>query len=135
MQETTDKTKKRFWTKQRYQVQEAIANLQEAEASYKAMQNRAFSEVKDLAAKIEIAKNKINLYKTELIPILENSIEVSLAALRSGKGDFMALLDTQRIFVETKMDYYRALLEYNINLADLERTVGANITENPEVKR
>jgi len=51
-----------FWTKQRYEVKEAIANLEEAEAAYKAMQNRAFSEVKDLATKIEIAKNKIRLY-------------------------------------------------------------------------
>ena len=124
-----------FWTKQRYQVKEAIDNLAEAEAAYKAMQNRAFSEVRDLAAKIEIAKNKIKLYQSELIPILESSIEVSLAAFRSGKGDFMALLDNQRMLVEAKMDYYKALVEYNMNLADLERTVGLSLTEKSEVKK
>ena len=116
-----------FWTKQRYEVKEAIANLEEAEAAYKAMQNRAFSEVKDLATKIEIAKNKIRLYKTSLIPILESSIESSLAGFRSGRGDFMMLLDAHRMLVETKMNYYQALVEYNMNLADLERTVGANL--------
>ena len=116
-----------FWKKQRYEVKEAIANLEQAEAAYKAMQNRAFSEVKDLAVKIEIAKNKIRLYKTSLIPILESSIESSLAAFRSGKGDFMILLDNQRMLVETRMDYYRALVEYNMNLADLERTVGISL--------
>lgn len=116
-----------FWTKQRYEVKEAIANLEEAEAAYKAIQNRAFSEVRDLAAKIEIAKNKIRLYKTSLIPILESSIESSLAAFRSGQGDFMMLLDAHRMLVETKMNYYKALVEYNMNLADLERTVGINL--------
>ncbi len=116
-----------FWTKQRYEVKEAIANLEEAEAAYKAMQNRAFSEVKDLAIKIEIAKNKIRLYKTSLIPILESSIESSLAGFRSGKGDFMMLLDSQRMLVETRMNYYKALVEYNMNLADLERTAGINL--------
>lgn len=116
-----------FWTKQRYEVKEAIANLEEAEAAYKAMQNRAFSEVKDLATKIEIAKNKIRLYKTSLIPILESSIESSLASFRSGKGDFMMLLDAHRMLIETKMNYYQALVEYNMNLADLERTVGVNL--------
>ncbi len=116
-----------FWTKQRYEVKEAIANLEEAEAAYKAMQNRAFSEVKDLAAKIEIAKNKIGLYKTSLKPILESSIESSIAAFRSGKGDFMMLLDSRRMLVETEMNYYQALVEYNMNLADLGRTVGINL--------
>ena len=123
-----------FWTKQRYQVKEAIANIEEAEAAYKAMQNRAFAEVKDLATKIEIAKNKIKLYKTELIPILESSIKVSLNAFSSGKGDFMALLDSQRMLIETKMQYYQSQVEYNTNLADLERVTGGSLTKNPEVK-
>ncbi|RJP29570.1 MAG: TolC family protein [Candidatus Omnitrophota bacterium] len=118
-----------FWTKQRYEIKEAIANLEEAEAAYKAMQNKAFSEVKDLAAKIEVSKNKITLNKTSLIPMLEASIESSLAAFNSGKGDFMMLLDSQRMLIETKMDYYRALVEYNMNLADLERTVGIQLQE------
>jgi len=123
-----------FWTKQRYEVKEAIVNLEEAEAAYKSMQNKAFAEVKDLAAKIEIAKNKIKLYKADLIPILENSFEVSLASFRSGRSDFMALIDTQRMLIEIKMDYYKALVEYNMALADLERAVGLSFTEKSEVK-
>lgn len=118
-----------LWTKQRYEVKEAIANLEEAEAAYKAMQNKAFAETKDLAAKVEIAKNKISLYKTNLMPILESSIATSTAAFRSGRGDFMMLLDSQRMLVETKMNYYQALVEYNMNLADLERQVGGNLSE------
>lgn len=114
-----------FWSKQRYEVKEAIANLEEAEAAYQAMKNKALAETKSLAAKTEIAKNKIKLYKDSLLPILEASIESSLAAFRSGKGDFMMLLDSERMLVETKMDYYKALVEYNMNLADLERQVGA----------
>ncbi len=118
-----------FWTKQRYQVKEAIANLEEAEAAYKAMQNRAFAGTKDLATKIEISKNKIRLYKTDLIPILEGSIQSSLAGFRSGKSDFMMLLDSLRMLTETKMNYYQALVEYNMNLADLERAVGIDLRE------
>lgn len=118
-----------FWTKQKYEVKEAIASLEEAQAAYKAMQNRAFAEVKGLAVKVEITKNKISLYKTNLIPILESSIAASTAAFRSGSGDFMMLLDSQRMLVETKMNYYQALVEYSMNLADLERQVGGNLSE------
>lgn len=118
-----------FWTKQRYEVKEAIANLAEAEAAYKAMQNRAFAETKDLATKIEISKNKVKLYKTDLMPILEGSIQSSLAGFRSGKSDFMMLLDSLRMLIETKMNYYQALVEYNMNVADLERAVGMDLKE------
>ena len=118
-----------FWTKQRYEVKEAIANLEEAQAAYQAMKNKAFAETKDLATKIEIAKNKINLYKNTQIPLLESSIESSLSAYRSGRGDIMMLLDSQRMLIEAKMDYYKSLVEYNMNLADLERTVGLNLDE------
>jgi outer membrane protein TolC len=39
------------------------------------------------------------------------------------------LLDSQRMLIDAKMDYYKALVEYNMNLADLERTVGLNLDE------
>lgn len=113
-----------FWTKQKYEVKEAVANLESAEAAYQAMKNKALAETKGLISSIEIAKNKINLYKTNLIPILESSISVSLASFTSGKGDFMMFLDSQRMLVETKMQYYKVLVEYNMNLSDLERQVG-----------
>jgi outer membrane protein TolC len=116
-----------FWTKQRYEVKEAVANLEEAEVAYQAMKNKALSETKNLFTKVEIARNKIELYKTNLIPILEASIESSLAGFRSGKSDFMMLLDTERMLIETKMNYYMALVEYNMNLADLERSVGTDL--------
>ncbi len=118
-----------FWTKQRYQVKEAIANLEEAQAAYGAMKNKAFAETKDLAIKIEIAKNKINLYKNTQIPLLESSIQSSLFAYRAGRGNIMMLLDSERMLIEAKMSYYKALVEYNMNLADLERTVGLNLDE------
>jgi len=113
-----------FWSKQKYEIKEAVANLEGALAAYQAMKNKALSETKGLIANIEIAKNKINLYKANMIPILESSISVSLVSFASDKSDFMMLLDSQRMLVETKMKYYKALVEYNMNIADLERQVG-----------
>ncbi len=118
-----------FWTKQRYEIKEAIANLEEAQAAYLAMENRAIAETKELATKVKIAQNKINLYKTSQIPLLEASIKATRSAYLSGKGDIMMLLDTERMLVKTKIDYYRELVEYYENLADLERAVGVDLSE------
>jgi outer membrane protein TolC len=118
-----------FWTKQKYQVKEAIADLEQAEAAYAAMKNNVLAETKDLATKTSISQSKIGLYKDNLIPLLESSINSSVAAFSSGKGELMTLLDSERMLVEAEMDYYRALVEYNMNLADLERIVGVNLRE------
>ncbi len=116
-----------FWTKQRYEIKEAIANLDEAKAAYQSMKNRAFIQTQDTAVKIGIAKNRISLYKNSQIPLLESSIESSLSAIRAGKGDFMSLLDTLRMLVETKMAYYRALVDYHMGLTDLQFSVGIDL--------
>lgn len=123
-----------FWTKQRYQVKEAIANLDEAKATYQAMQNRAYVNTQDLVTKIEIARNKVNLYKRIQIPLIEGSIESSLSAVRSGKGDLMSLLDTLRMLVETKLSYYNALVDYHMGLTDLEFSVGVDLMQGPNLK-
>lgn len=113
-----------FWTKQRYQVREAIANLDEAKAAYKAMENRAFSETKELFTKIRVAENSAGLFRNKLIPLLEGSIAASMAAYRTGEGDVMALLDNIRMLIDTKMGFYKVLTDYYMNVSDLERQVG-----------
>ncbi|MBI3991616.1 MAG: TolC family protein, partial [Candidatus Omnitrophica bacterium] len=118
-----------FWSKQRYEVKEAVANLEEAQSTYQAMKNKALTETKDLYTKIEIAKNKINLYKHSQIPILESSIKSALSGYKSGRGDIMKLLDNERMLIDTNMQYYRALVEYNRNVSDLERAVGLVLSE------
>lgn len=118
-----------FWTKQKYQVKEAVANLEEAKSAYQMMKNNALEETKNLFSAAEISKNQVRLYKTDLIPIIESSIGSSLAAFRSGKGDFMLLLDSQRLLVDTKMKYYQALVDFNMYFSDLERQTGTKFKE------
>ncbi len=116
-----------FWTKQRYQVREAIANLDEAKAAYEAMRNKAFSETKELFTKVRVSENNAGLFKSKLIPLLESSIDASLAAYRSGEGDVMSLLDNLRMLIDTKMGYYKVLTGYYTNFSDLERQVGKDL--------
>jgi len=118
-----------FWTKQKYQVKEAVANLEEAKSAYQMMKNRGLEETKNLFTAVEVSKNRIRLFQTDLIPIIESSIASSLAAFRSGKGDFMLLLDSERMLIKTKMDYYAALVEYNMKLSDLKRQTGIDLKE------
>ena len=118
-----------YWTKQRYEVKEAIANVEEAEAVYISIKNKVLFETNDVFSKVEIAKNKIELYQNNLLPLLENSLYSFLSSFRSGENNVMMILDTQRMLIENKMRYYQALVEYHINVAELERAIGKNLNE------
>ncbi|MFH1458050.1 MAG: TolC family protein [Candidatus Omnitrophota bacterium] len=118
-----------FWSKQRYEVKEAIANLEQAQAAYQAMKNKALAETKDLMTRTAISVNKINLYKNNQIPLLKSSIESLLSSYRAGQGDVMMLLDSERMLIDARMDYYKALVVYHMNLADLESQVGVELSE------
>ena len=116
-----------YWTKQKYEIKEAVANLEEAEAAYAAMTNKALAETKERFIRTRTAYNKISLYKQNLLPLLESSIASSQSAYQSGKGDFMALLDSQRMLIDTRLEYYRAVAEFNMAVADLERETGSEL--------
>jgi len=118
-----------YWTKQRYQIKEAVANLEQARAAYKAMSNQALAETKEMYVKTQTAYNMISLYKHNLLPLLEQSIASSLSAFSSGKGDFMELLDSERMLIDSRMEYYRAVVEFNAAVVDLERAAGMGLGE------
>ena len=113
-----------FWEKKKYRVEEAIANIDSALATYEAMKNRIFYEVKDLSARASIAQEKMVLLKKTMIPLIESSFEVSIASFRSGKGDIMMVLDNERLFIETKLEYFQNLVDLSMTLADLDRVTG-----------
>ena len=118
-----------YWTKQKYQIKEAVANLEEARAAYKAMSNQALARTKEMYVRTQTAYNKISLYKNNLLPLLEQSIASSLSAYSSGRGYFMELLDSERMQIDTMMEYYRAVVEFNSAVADLERATGMGLGE------
>jgi outer membrane protein, heavy metal efflux system len=118
-----------YWTKQKYQIKEAVANLEQAQAAYTAMSNQSLARTKEMYVTTQTAYNKINLYKNNLLPLLEQSINSSLSAFSSGKGDFMELLDSERMLIDTRMEYYRAVVEFNTAVVDLERAAGIGLGE------
>lgn len=121
-----------FWSKKRYEVKEALINIDVAEAAYQNMKNKALLEVKEMWVMVDIQKRSISLYKTTIIPLARSSLNSSLAGYRGGKVDFLSVLDNQRELIDAQINYYSALAKYEQSLADLERTVGVMLTEKGE---
>lgn len=118
-----------FWTKARHdkEVEEASAQIARAEASYRAVKNLAFLEVRDNAVKANAARKSVTLYRTGLLPQAELSLKAAEAAYRTGRLEFTGLLEAERALREVRLGYYRAFVTLEQSLADLERAVGRDL--------
>jgi outer membrane protein TolC len=120
-----------FWTKAKYDkaVEEASAQISQAEASYRAMKNLAFLAVRDNVVKSNAARKSLTLYRTGLLPQAELSLKAAEAAYQTGRIEFTGLLEAERSLRDVRLGYYRALVALEQSLADLERAVGRDILQ------
>ncbi|HLF85890.1 MAG TPA: TolC family protein [Nitrospiria bacterium] len=100
---------------------EALLFRLEAERNIRTM------EVKEGIIRVETADRIRSLYETGLLPQVELSFGFALTSYQSGKIDFMTLLDTERVLKRTRIEYLRALIDYNKGIASLEKVVGAEM--------
>ena len=119
------------WTKGKhdYEIQEALAERQMAKANLDAMKNMALSEAREMFAKLEAARKSLSFYQEGLLPQAQQSYGAALSAYQTGQVNFMTLLDAQRTIRDTRMGYYKALVDYEQSLADLDRAVGLDVSQ------
>jgi outer membrane protein TolC len=116
-----------FFQKQAFGVKEMKAELEMLEAEYKTKENMVLFDVRDSYARTQANKKLIELYLTSFIPQAEQTVAAALKGYETEKADFLTLLDSQRMLIEFKLEYYSAILELRMALADLERAVGIDV--------
>ena len=67
------------------------------------------------------------LYKTALIPQTEQAFEATKIGYETGRVDFLNLLDSERILLQTRLAYYKAIADYQKSIAFLERITGKEL--------
>ena len=73
------------------------------------------------------AQQRAGLLRTSVLPQARQTIDVSLAAYQTERGDFLALLDNQRTLLTTQLEYFKSLSDFEQALGDLERAIGADL--------
>jgi outer membrane protein TolC len=121
-----------FWTKPKYDagVQEAAAAVSAAQAQQHTLENLTRFQINDLLAKLRATDQVATLYRTTILPQAEQSLEATRVGYRAGKAGFLDLIDTQRAWRGFKLEYFKALVERQHRLAELEQVVG--ITLDPQ---
>lgn len=113
-----------FHSKQNSRIKETLALMEETRAHQDAMKNEIFFGIKDIWEREKRGSKLIDLYKNEIIPQAQASLDSAMAAYEVGSVDFMALLDNQITLFDYQLGYYQVVADHEKDLAGLEAAVG-----------
>jgi cobalt-zinc-cadmium efflux system outer membrane protein len=118
-----------FWTKPKYDaaVQEAAASVAAARADLHTLANMTRFQIRDLLAKVRASGEVMVLYRTTVLPEAEQGVKAAQAGYRTGKTDFLNLIEAARALRGFRLAYYRALVDRESRLAELEQVVGSEL--------
>lgn len=109
------------------QLEEKEAKLTASKKNYENLENSVVFEIEDLYFKITTYKDIISLYRTALLPQTEQSFQAAKTAYETGSVDFLNWLDAERVLLQTRLAYYKAIVDYQKSLAYLERVIGRDL--------
>jgi outer membrane protein TolC len=118
-----------FWTKPKYDagVQEAAAAVLSARAQQHTLENMTRFQIKDLLARLRATDQVTTLYRTTILPQAVQSLETARVGYRAGKAGFLDLIETQRAWRGFQLEYFKALVDRQHRLAELEQVVGVDL--------
>ena len=118
-----------FWTKPKYDagVREAAAQVRSAQAKQQTLVTLTRFQVKDLVVQIQATQEVLELYRTTIIPQSQQVLQAAHAGYRTDRTDFLDLIDAERALITFRLEYIRALVNREQQVAQLERVLGADL--------
>ncbi len=116
-----------WFGKNRARVAEAKLRHEEAVLLKEDLENQTYSVIKRIYFKLQNSQRLVRLYQESLIPQAQQSMETAETWYKEKKGSFSGLLETQAVWLNFNLAYYRALADYHQRLALLEKLVGVSL--------
>jgi cobalt-zinc-cadmium efflux system outer membrane protein len=113
-----------FGKKQRYGLEEAGANLVEAQRTYRSDQQMLLFRLRDRYVAAEAALKLMNLYSQQVVPQSELALQSSLASYEGDSVDFLTVLSNFNTIRDYQMNYFEQRAEYLKALSGLEELTG-----------
>lgn len=109
------------------EIQEAQKRKEASEARLLGARNTAFYEVKEAYHRFETAIKITELYETAVIPQAKLALASDRAAYEAGKSDFLNLVDSERVYLNAKLNHIQFYTEALKSYADLVRATGLDL--------
>ena len=114
-------------SKYRAATREAEKMRAASQAARQAAERQTSLDVQDASFRLMTARRTLELYKAELIPQAQARFNASEAGYRTGKTDFMDLLESERFLLDARIMAVMAEGNLGTQSARLERAVGRDL--------
>ncbi|MDE3162430.1 MAG: TolC family protein, partial [Acidobacteriota bacterium] len=114
------------------EIAESTARATEQDAELDALQNEAFGQIQEALVQAEAAQRMAHLYRDELRPQAEATLQSSVIAYGNNKTDLLNLLDSQMVLIDIDLTWLQQVAEFDARLADLEMATGKTLSGTSE---
>lgn len=108
------------------QIDEAKSGYEKSLAQYESIKNAVYFNVKKAYLDLQTDKESIIIAKLALDQAKEQYRQVT-GRYKAGVGDAIELKDGENTYLNARLDFYNAILNYNLSFANLEREIGLPI--------
>jgi outer membrane protein TolC len=110
-------------------VSEAQFRLGQRRAEYRQRVLDIQYEVQSAYEQVEEARQTVELYHTNYLPLAEQNLTLARADYDVGRGTYLNLVMAQRQLFVVREQHEQALTDYHRRTADLERAIGGQLPE------
>ncbi len=107
--------------------EELSAGINSIELGKKDMQREMIANLKAALVKYKTARQLTELYDQKVIPLYTNATESQTTAYQNGKTGITTIIDSYRMLLMQRMNYYMSEADVQMSLAEIEMMVGANL--------
>ncbi len=111
------------------EIAESTARATEQDDELAALRNAAFEQIQEALVEAQAAQRLARMYRDDLKPQAEATLQASVIAYENDKTDFLDLLDSQMTVVDIDLAWFQAIAEFNKRMADLELAAGAPLDQ------
>jgi cobalt-zinc-cadmium efflux system outer membrane protein len=109
------------------QIAKAEYRYRQAVLTRDALALEIMQETRAAYERLRTAWDVSGYYRDQVVPLLENNLELSREAYRVGKASFLFVLEAQKQLLAIRTRYVEALRDAAVALAQLETTIGLPI--------
>lgn len=109
-----------FWKGPRGEVQQAQAHLAMARINQDAQTRHAIAAIAQAYQQIKAAEAQVQVFQGSLLRDIEDELQAGINLYRNNQLESLSLIDIYRTFIDTQIEYYRALFNFNMAVVELE---------------
>ena len=114
-----------LWYRRQGEIETALGTKHRADAKRLRAQTELEQAVTQHSQEVRTAQDQLQVFETGLLKQAEQTLTVARTSFRQGAASLLDVLDAQRVYRQTLLEYAQVRADLSIALVRLERSLGA----------